>query len=353
MGSGLSNRVIPVVVALALLASCGDEGSAPQTPDDLPTVVLALQGFVGQPAVVASTGAGGLRYAGAQFALTAVDGETGATLFDGAIDGADVVVSVSGGVVTASATVPLSRAPRSATVTGEVRNGAGERLYTLGEVHATFAADALEAAASASLTYVGPGQDVMSLSLDPGTATLEVYSFESIVCRGTRADGSTTTDFPRLLLSDNENIATVNPVTGTLFGQNPGMTNVECRFGIGTVASARAPVTITDRSPTPPVTISLEEPASTLYNAEAVVPIGTRVPIRIRLRDAEGNYAAGALVLFTLSLGGGIGSVEPSEAVTGNDGTAEAVFTVGPLLHSARASVPGTTLSVSIPRFGQ
>jgi hypothetical protein len=225
-------------------------------------------------------------------------------------------------------------------------------LYEFGDVEAAIAVPGAEVLAAATLDYVGPGQDIVDVRLEPGAVTMEIYSLAGVACVGLRADGSETADFPRLLRAADAQIATINPGTSTIFAKGTGTTNVNCRLAYGSMASESAALTVTDRSPTEPVSLVLEAPDAPPAGVLPEVPTGTTVTIRVRAIDAGGSYAAHAKLVFRTILGGG--SVSPDTVVTGNDGVAEASMIVGQGYSSVRVTPPGvTTPFVDVVRFGR
>lgn len=349
-----------LVVAFATAAGCGgDKASGPSPAASSATLALTVRGFAGQPAMVAATNASGLRYAGTRVALR-VTRPDGSTLLERDVSATEFTYVVQGGAVVGTADIAVPVSTGTHTVTGEIFNGTNERLYTLASTTAQFDAAGEYASADVPLTYVGPGQDIVSVALEAEDPTLEVYQFSGVVCRGTRSDGSTTTDFPRLLSTRDGHIATVNPTTGILAGHLPGETNVTCRIAFGNFAQAELPVVITNRSPTPAVRLVLESPPQLSGGENWVVPVGTRIIIKVRALDSTGNYAAWQELDAALTNAAGPGgSLQPSGIVTtGNDGTVELVMTVGQQMHNTRVMIPGTTIlanpgsQVSVVRYG-
>jgi hypothetical protein len=347
-------------VAVAALIGCGGDGaSGPERVTPAATLTLTVRGFAGQPAMVASHNSSGLRYAGTRVALR-VTRPDGSALVERNVTAEEFTYAVVGGEVVGTAEVAVPISTGAHTVTGEIFNGANERLYTLASTTAQFDAAGEHASADVPLTYVGPGQDIVAVALEAENPSLEVYQFSGVVCRGTRSDGTTTTDFPRLLSTRDGHIATVNPTTGLLAGHLPGETNVTCRIAFGNLAQAELPVVITNRSPTPAARLVLESPAPLASGENWVVSVGTRIVIKVRAIDSTGNYAAWQELDAALTNAAGPGgSLQPSGIViTGNDGTVELVMTVGQQMHNARVMIPGTTTlgnpgsQVSVVRYG-
>lgn len=344
--------VLAFVLAAFGLAACGDKPTAPPPGAEEASLQLTLRGFAGQPALVASNAGAGMRYSGTRVALRLESLGDGTVLVERDVPGEAFTLGVNAGAVTAFATLPVPPGTGTYAVTGQIFNALGEQLYAFDGAQAVFNGTGTVAIADAPVEYLGPGRDVAAVSVLPDAVELEVFRFTNILCTGARPDGSQTNDFPKLFFVEHPNVATVNPVTGVLSAHAPGTTTVQCRIAFGSLAESRIDVRVVDRTPTPPVSLTLEAPAPLAAGEPYVVPIGTRIPIRVRARDAQGDFAAGAPVDFVLLIGSG-GSVEPATVVTGNDGIAEAIFTVGPLLHVVRPIVSGTTITANtVNRYG-
>jgi hypothetical protein len=311
-------------------------------------VKLTLRGFAAQPAAIAAASGSSARYSAARIHVVVAPAAGGAKIVDENFDGAAVVIASGGvaGVLDVSARLGAG----SYVASGEVFNAQGERLYTFGP--ATFDGASGAPSVDAGLTYVGPGNDVVAVNLAAPTALIEVYQSVSFGCSGERGDGTSTTEFPRFMSSDNEDVATVNTSTYLVSGQRLGIANIECRLGFGTFATSRLALQVTNRTPTTPVSLILEAPPPLAVGETFVVPIGTRIPVKVRALDIQGGYAAGATLVFTMIIGSA-SAVDQSQVVTGNDGTASVIFTPGAGTCSLRITILGsTTPSASVTRYG-
>lgn len=131
-------------------------------------------------------------------------------------------------------------------------------------------------------------------------------------------------------------VATVS-ATGLVTAKGQGSAEVTASVG---AASASADVSVTQ------TVQSLEKVSG---NAQATVAgQSLLLPLVVRALDALGSPIPGVTVRFQTTQGGGI--VAPEEGKTGSDGTASAIFTLGPTAgqpQEVTASVPGTQSSTT------
>ncbi|HYV98085.1 MAG TPA: hypothetical protein VE967_11565 [Gemmatimonadaceae bacterium] len=333
--------VLPTI--LTLFAACGGDATAPDTA----RLTLSLSGFVALPPAITAIDGGSVRFSAGRFDVTI---RNGAKVFaKRSVDGGKFVAAAGGSSGTLD--VPTPHGSGTYSVDVEAFNASGVKLYTASGLTATYDANGTAATAAAELSYVGPGGDVTSVALTPGSITVEAYQSKPLTCTGTRADGSTTTDFPRTLTTDNAAIVIIDPVGGIITGQGTGLSGVSCSLAYGTRASSHTAVTVVNRTPTTPASIVLESPAPLSSNSpDFVVPVGTRFVLQVRVRDTQGGYAAGASVTCTVLTSNG--TCDPVTTLTGNDGTASFVFIMGPATNAVRISVAGITGTAAFNRFG-
>ncbi len=107
-------------------------------------------------------------------------------------------------------------------------------------------------------------------------------------------------------------------------GANPTVTAVTNGSAVITITAGRAtasvPVTVTQ------VPVAPRKDAGDAQTATVGTALGGA--IRVKLQDRLGSPVAGVAVTFTPAIGGG--SMNPSTASTGSDGTASTIWTLGP-----------------------
>ena len=136
--------------------------------------------------------------------------------------------------------------------------------------------------------------------------------------------------------SSDEAVATVSP-TGVVTATGPGTAQVTAAAGD---IAAVAQISVTQSL------ANFEAVGGTAQGAPAGQPLPE--PLVVEASDELGSPIVGLAVEFTVSQGGG--TIQPESAVTGLDGRASAVWTLGPTEgapQEARAAVSGTDRAVT------
>jgi hypothetical protein len=131
--------------------------------------------------------------------------------------------------------------------------------------------------------------------------------------------------------ADDQALASTTWTLGTTAGSQlltaaiPGSTGSQAQFGATALAGSLAAIAITSGD-------------------QQVVPVGFAVfePVTIEVTDEYGNGVAGASVAFAVTGGGG--SVTPAEGTTGEDGTAQATWTMGGVVGANTLSATASDL---------
>jgi len=166
------------------------------------------------------------------------------------------------------------------------------------------------------LEYTGPGSEAVSLAVDPDTTILLT---ESVAMRAVARDADEEVVSDVLLewsLSD----ATMGTLTnaGVFTAARAGTVVITAELPTGVSGSATVNVVA------PPSSLTLVSGGNQTGSAGRVL----EQPIVVEVRAADNLPVAGHSVTFAVTAGGG--SVAPASALTGTDGRASAVLTLGP-----------------------
>lgn len=206
----------------------------------------------------------------------------------------------------------------------EVEDLLGNRVFTVGPLTFTLGPDGRSATVTGDLNYVGPGSTADRVELQPRSLSLSVGATGQVACNGYAGISTTPVGaFLHSLTSETPSVATVNSA-GVVTAVSPGTTRIVCRLEFGNRATDNITVTVTGGAVTP-ANLTLVSGGNQTGPAGAALPL----PIRVRVTSANQQNVSGVLVRFTVS--GGAGSVNASDVTTAADGTAEVIWTLGPV----------------------
>lgn len=288
-----SVRIFLGFLLFAPLVSCGDGTTAPDTPRAT-SIVLSRSTlsftFLGQMATLTATVrdqhddvfGGTVVWSSSDDSVVTVSQAGRVT----AVGNGSAIIQAAAGSVTASVTVTVQQvATRVSVVSGDGQSGTvGERL-------------------SAPLVV---------RSEDQGGAPVPSTEVTFTVARG---GGSVSR---ASVVSDGEAVASTDWTLGTVAGTQEVAAAVA---GTGTGSA----VLTAQASAGPPAALE----AASGNDQSGTVGVLLPDPVVVRVADAFGNGVAGRAVVFSVTGGGG--SVSPTQATTGEDGTASAAWTMGSL----------------------
>jgi hypothetical protein len=239
--------------------------------------------------------------------------------------------------ITITINVPITGAFETDTVSFQaIRSSDGAVLYSGTQVVPVSVTPSAQQPIVAR--YVGPGQNLKSISISPPAATLkpgDVVAFKYLAVDST---GATIIGMPVLFGSRNTGIVAVND-TGLAHAGAEGTTYVVVTSGARSSVKDSAKVVVS--STAPPIASIVMQPGF------AVLRPGDTATLSVSAKDASGNSVAATGVGFT-SRGTGIATVGSSTGlVTGvSSGTAVIVASAGTASDSALVAVPATGSAV-------
>jgi len=284
------------------LAACGSDGTGPDTPT--PTSITI------SPATVS------LNYLGATATLVAVIRDQNGAQLTGTVtwsSGNSSVATVDGaGIVTAAgkgtATITAISGSLSATATVTVQQQVTNIQVVSGEAQTATVGSALS-------------EVIVVEARDAGDSPVEGAVLGFATTSGELSAASATTDALGR--------ASVSWTLGTVSG--PQQIQVSAQ---GSTASGRVNATALAGAPVAFVKVSGDVQSG---------PVGQPLanPVVVKLADEYGNGVPGGAVTFAVTSGGG--SVSPGTGTTGDTGTAQTTWTMGPNIAGAglEASTPG------------
>jgi hypothetical protein len=182
---------------------------------------------------------------------------------------------------------------------------------------------------AAALLLLGAGAGCGKDSTPPLVATSVTTSVSSLTFDAVGATGTfsvTVNDqngaaMPNAVPTVTSSAPSIATVSG---GASPTVTAVANGSAVISISTGRAsasvPVTVTQ------VPVAPSKVAGDAQTATVATALGGA--IRVKLQDRLGSPVAGAAVSFTPAIGGG--SMNPTAAATGSDGTASTIWTLGP-----------------------